>query len=242
MKERYTGYVLNCIDYKDNDSIVSVLCSDGLISLRARGVKKINSKNASSVMNYAYSEFEVNRSPKSGYLTLNEGKLINYPSFISSNLEYISAINFVSEGIEQLEDKKDSFSYFVDCMDAMKNGCKSEYILIAFLNYFMEKQGCKINSNECVCCSSQDRIIKFSFENGGFLCRRCSNAIADDTEYLKNMRMLTRVSYSNIDKVDINLNYAYKYIKETISMIETKSGIYFKSKAFLLRVLKREEL
>lgn len=242
MKERYTGYVLNCIDYKDNDSIVSILCSEGLISLRARGVKKINSKNASSIMNYAYSEFEVDKSAKSGYLTLNEGKLISYPSFISSNLEYISIINFVSEGIEQLEDKKDSFCCFVECMDAMKNQYKSEYILIAFLNYFMEKQGCKINSNECVCCSSKDRIIKFSFENGGFLCRRCSSLIADEIEYLKNMRLLTRVSYDNISKVDIDLSYAYKYIKETISMIETKSGIYFKSKEFLTRILKKEDM
>ena len=40
-------------------------------------------------MNYAYSEFEVNRSEKSGYLTLNEGKLINYPSFINGNLKAV---------------------------------------------------------------------------------------------------------------------------------------------------------
>ena len=100
MKEKYVGYVINSIDYKDSDSLLSVLCEDGVVCLRARGVKKINSKNASSVMNYAYSEFEVNKSSKSGYLTLSDGKLINYPSFISNNLEYIGIINFVSEGIE----------------------------------------------------------------------------------------------------------------------------------------------
>jgi len=242
MKERYTGYVLNSIDYKDNDSLVSVLCEDGLVCLRARGVKKINSKNASSVMNYAYSEFEVNRSSKSGYLTLSEGKLINYPSFISDNLEYISVVNFISEGIELIENKKENFICFVDCLDSMKNKYKSEYILIAFLNYFLEKQGCKLNSDECVCCSSKERIIKFSFESGGFMCKNCCNAISDDYDYLKNMRILTKVNYKNIDKVDIDLIYSYKYIKEVIGMIETKIGIYFKSKAFLLRVLKREDM
>jgi len=228
MKERYTGYVLNSIDYKDNDSLVSVLCEDGLVCLRARGVKKINSKNASSVMNYAYSEFEVNRSSKSGYLTLSEGKLINYPSFISDNLEYISVVNFISEGIELIENKKENFICFVDCLDSMKNKYKSEYILIAFLNYFLEKQGCKLNSDECVCCSSKERIIKFSFESGGFMCKNCCNAISDDYDYLKNMRILTKVNYKNIDKVDIDLIYSYKYIKEVIGMIETKIGIYFK--------------
>ena len=242
MKEKYTGYVLNSIDYKDNDSLVSVLCEDGLVCLRARGVKKINSKNASSIMNYAYSEFEVNKSSKSNYLTLSESKLINYPSFIAGNLEYISVINFVSEGIELLEDKKDSFVYFVDCLDSMKTGYKSEYVLVAFLNYFLDKQGCKLNSDECVCCSSKERIVKFSFESGGFLCKLCCNTRGDEIEYLKNMRILTKVNYKNLDKVNVDLMYAYKYIKEVIDLIETKIGIYFKSKAFLLRVLKREEI
>lgn len=242
MKERYTGYVLNSIDYKDSDSLVSVLCEEGVVCLMARGVKKINSKNASSVMNFAYSEFEVNRSSKSGYLTLNEGKLINYPSFISDNLEYISVINFVSEGIELIDDNKDSFICFVDCMSSMKNKYKSEYILIAFLNYFLEKQGCKLNSDECVCCSSKEKIIRFSFENGGFLCRNCCNSSSDDVNYLKNMRILAKANYKNIDKINVDLMFAYKYIKEVINLIETKIGICFKSKAFLLRVLKREEI
>ncbi len=242
MKERYTGYVLNTIDYKDNDSLVNVLCQDGLICLRARGVKKINSKNASSVMNFAYSEFEVNRSSKSGYLTLNEGKLINYPSFISDNLEYISIINLVSEGIELVDDKKDSFACFVECLDSMKSKKESELILIAFLNYFLQKQGSMLNADECVNCSCKEGIVKFSFENGGFLCKKCWNLASDDLNYLKNMRVLSKVKYSNLDKVDIDNIYSYKYIKEVINVIESKLGIYFKSKSFLLKVLKREEI
>ena len=242
MKERYTGYVLNSIDYKDNDSIVNVLCEDGLVCLRARGVKKINSKNASSVMNFAYSEFEVSKNCKSGYLTLSEGKLISYPTFISSNLEYISVINLVSEGIGLVDDRKDSFACYVDCLDAMKNNYRSEYVLIAFLNYFLDKNGCKLNCDECVCCGDKEKIVKFSFESGGFLCKKCWNLEKDDISYLKSMRVLSKVNYQNLDKISIDLICAYKYIKEVINMIETKIGVCFKSKAFLLRVLKREEL
>lgn len=241
MKEKCVGYVINSIDYKDNDSLLSVLCKDGLVCLRARGVKKINSKNASSVMNYAYSEFEVNKSSKSGYLTLSEGKLINYPSFISNNLEYISVINFVSEGIELINDKNDSFTCFVDCLDSMKNNIKSEYVLIAFLNYFLEKQGCKLNVDECVFCGKKDGIKRFSFENGGYLCKNCCNSTSDDLEYLKNVRILAKVNYSNICRVDVCDIYTYKYIKEVVSLIESKIGVYFKSKTFLLRILKEEK-
>ena len=240
MKEKYVGYVINSIDYKDNDSILSVLCKEGLISLRARGVKKINSKNASSVMSYAYSEFEVSRSDKSGYLTLNEGKLINYPSFISSNLEYISVINFVSEGIELIDNKEDSFECFVDCLDSMKQGMNSELVLIAFLNYFLEKHGCKLNVDECVNCGRKDGIIKFSFENGGYLCKHCFNSVNDDLNYLKNIRVLAKTNYTNINKVSVDTVCSYKYIKEVIKLVENKIGIYFKSKNFLLKVIKGE--
>jgi thymidylate synthase ThyX len=87
-------------------------------------------------MNYAYSEFEVNKSSKSRYLTLSEGKLINYPSFISNNLEYMVIINFVSEGIELIEDNKDSFEYFASCLDSMKNNYKSNWLDV--LDYWTE--------------------------------------------------------------------------------------------------------
>ena len=53
------------------------------------------------------------------------------------------------------------------------------------------------------------------------------------------MRILAKADYSNLDKVNIDEIYAYKYIKEVITMIENKVGIYFKSKTFLLRVLKK---
>lgn len=240
MKEKYVGYVINSIDYKDSDSLLSVLCEDGVVCLRARGVKKINSKNASSVMNYAYSEFEVNKSSKSGYLTLSDGKLINYPSFISSNLEYISVINFVSEGIELIDDNKDSFECFASCLDSMKNNYRSDLILISFLNYFLNKHGSSLNVDGCVTCGNKNGIIKFSFENGGYLCKNCCHSLSDDIEYLKNIRILAKVNYDNIVKVDVDSIYTYKYIKEVISLIESKLGIYFKSKMFLLRVLKGE--
>lgn len=240
MKEKYTGYVINSIDYKDNDSLLSVLCEDGLVCLRARGVKKVNSKNASSVMNYAYSEFEVSKSSKSGYLTLSEGKLINYPSFISNNLEYIGVINLVSEAIELINDKKGSFEQFALCLDSMKNGFESKLVLVSFLNYFLSNNGIGLNVDECVTCGKKEGIIKFSFENGGYLCKNCCNSLGDDLDYLRNIRVLAKTSYVNMSKVKIDSLITYKYIKEVISLIESKVGIYFKSKTFLLRVLKGE--
>ena len=138
------------------------------------------------------------------------------------------------------DDNKDSFEYFANCLESMKSNYRSELVLIAFLNYFLTKHGSSLNVDECVSCGNKNGIIKFSFETGGYLCKKCCNSLNDDIEYLRNVRILAKVNYENIVKVDVDSVYTYKYIKEVISLIESKLGIYFKSKMFLLRVLKGE--
>ena len=44
MKNKFCGYVIDSVDYKDNDSIVTILSQEGLVTLKARGTKKITSK------------------------------------------------------------------------------------------------------------------------------------------------------------------------------------------------------
>ena len=52
-------------------------------------------------MNYAYSEFEVNKSEKSGYLTLLDGTLLNYPSYVINSLDYMTIMGIISEGVNK---------------------------------------------------------------------------------------------------------------------------------------------
>ena len=120
MKNKFCGYVIDSVDYKDNDSIVTVLSQDGLVSLKARGVKKINSKMNSVLFNYAYSEFEVNKSEKSGYLTLLDGTLLDYPSYVINDLEYMTVMGIISEGINKCSNKNYLFTSFKDSLKLME--------------------------------------------------------------------------------------------------------------------------
>lgn len=238
MKNKFCGYVIDSIDYKDNDSIVTILCEDGLVSLKARGTKKITSKMNSILFNYAYSEFEVNQSEKSGYLTLLDGTLLNYPNYVIDSLEYMTIMGIISEGISKCKDNEHLYTIFKECLSLMENKVKPKALVIAFLNFMLESEGVKYEGDKCVNCLSS-KVSHFSFDMGGFMCHKCSG-INEDIDYLKTMRILTKISLSNALKiVEVNKNYDV-YIERAFESLENKCGINFKGKDFLLKVLKME--
>lgn len=239
MKNKFCGYVIDSVDYKDNDSIVTILCPEGLVSLKARGTKKINSKMNSVLFNYAYSEFEVNKSEKSGYLTLLDGTLLDYPSYVVNSLEYMTLMGIISEGVNKCSDKTGLFTYFKECLSCMEKKTDAKIILIAFLNFLLENEGIRYEGDGCLNCSSK-QVTNFDFDRGGFLCKKCSEE-TQSIEFLKSMRVLTKVNFENLMKANVNKEYEFLYIVKAFESLENKCGIVFKGKEFLFRVLKMEE-
>lgn len=239
MKDKFCGYVIDSVDYKDNDSIVTVLSEQGLISLKARGTKKITSKMNSVLFNYAFSEFEVNKSEKSGYLTLLDGTLLNYPSYVVNSLEYMTIMGIICEGINKCSDKTYLYVNFKDCLRLMEEQVDSKLILIAFLNYLLESEGIQYCTDSCVECANK-QVISFDFDKGGYLCKNCTHE-AQNIEWLKTIRMITKINFGNICKVTIKESDALMYINQAFISLENKCGIVFKGKNFLFRVYKMEE-
>ncbi len=238
MKNKFCGYVIDSVDYKDNDSIVTVLCQDGLVSLKARGVKKINSKMNSVLFNYAYSEFEVNKSEKSGYLTLLDGTLLDYPSYVINDLEYMTVMGIISEGINRCTNKNYLFSSFKESLKLMEEKIDSKVILTCFLNFLLENEGVMYQADRCLECSS-NQVSSFDFETGGFICKNCGGII-QDIKFLKNMRILAKTTFENARKINIENKDIMLYISKAFDSLENKCGIVFKGKEFLFRILKME--
>ena len=239
MKNKFCGYVIDAVDYKDNDSIVTVLSPEGLISFKARGNKKISSKMNSLLYNYAYSEFEVNKSEKSGYLTLLDGTLLSYPNYVIENLQYITLLGIISEGINKCSCKNGLFVNFKDCMELMKLGVDSKIILVAFVNFMLDSEGIKYESDCCLNCHSK-HVTYFDFDKGGFYCKDCCNGY-QDKEYLKHIRIVSKITFENVKKLDLQYPEMSEYIINAFDSLENKCGIVFKGKKFLYKLLKMEE-
>ena len=59
--------------------------------------------------------------------------------------------------------------------------------------------------------------------------------------FLKDMRILSKVTFENANKVDVILEDKIIYLKHAFTSLENKCGIVFKGKDFLFRVFKMEE-
>ena len=80
------GVVIRETDYKDNDKIVTFLTAEyGKITVLAKGVKSIKSKNSSAVQLFCSSTFEM--AEKNGRYTLKSANLLDSFYAVTDNIE-----------------------------------------------------------------------------------------------------------------------------------------------------------
>ena len=89
------GIIIRQTPFQDNDMMVTVLTNEKLFSFLARGVMKIDSKNASSVNLFTYGQYNL-MSGKKGK-TLKNSVIINPYSNIRKDFDKLVLLNFISE-------------------------------------------------------------------------------------------------------------------------------------------------
>ena len=89
------GIIIRQTPFQDNDMMVTVLTNEKIFSFLARGVMKIDSKNASSVNLFTYGQYNL-MSGKKGK-TLKNSVIINpYPPIFKHVAKYINNADKVS--------------------------------------------------------------------------------------------------------------------------------------------------
>lgn len=93
------GLVLREAEYKDNDKILSVLTEElGLVTVKARGVKRKNSRLKSGCQLLTYSEFTIFE--KNGYYTVNEAEPLSMFMGIRTDIELLSLGAYFAQLLE----------------------------------------------------------------------------------------------------------------------------------------------
>ena len=90
------GIVLKTHPYKESDSLVTVYFKDyGKMTLIARGVKKLKSKNASACQSLTLSEFTF--IPRNGLSTMIKASSVDFYRYIKENLELEAYASYFME-------------------------------------------------------------------------------------------------------------------------------------------------
>lgn len=203
--------VLRSLDYKDSSKILYLYTDEGLKSVIAHSVKKMNSINRFLSQNGNLIKLNYT---KSDFPSLKEGELVNdYPN-IKKDLTSYTYMNHIMElignAIPTDSDHNKLYSFVKKLFLLFDEGIDPEVLSFIFelkLLYFL---GYGLNFKECNICSSKDNLV-FSVEYGGLVC----------SEHLK----ANQVGYDALVYVNIIKLYVIDISKEEIPLLQKKDKV-----------------
>jgi len=184
--------VLRSLDYKDSSKILYLYTDEGLKSVIAHNVKKMNSINR--VLSQNGNLIKLNYT-KSDFPSLKEGELVNdYPN-IRKDLVSYTYMNHIMELIGNTiptdSDHLKLYSFVKKIFLLLDQEIDPEILSFIFelkLLYFL---GYGLNFKECSICSSKNDLV-FSVDYGGLVCSEHLNAnqYSYGPEIYKNIMVL----------------------------------------------------
>ncbi len=234
MKEtkRAFGYVIRLSPYKDNDYIVTAIGKEGVFSFRARGAKKITSKNASSLLLLGFSSFVLEKSGNTW--NLKEGSLLKAPIY-KDDLKTMASLSFLAEVAGKLimeEDAPDAFLWLDEGFKALESGFSVLTLTLLLFARLIELEGYGLNVDECVYCQRKSGINGINYEAGGFVCNHEENHRGlkhPGTRYLEIVRYAFRCRLSDLSRVQFDDRECLVIINDLCLYLDQTLDIRIKS-------------
>ncbi len=225
------GYVIHLSQYKENDFIVTFLTREGLITFRARGAKKITSKNASCLLLLSYSSCFLENFNDSW--NLKEGKCLQEPSY-RDDLKVMSSLSFIAEITSKLvmEDiAQEAYLWLEEAMESIKKGFSPLTSALLLFARYIKLEGYGLDVDECVYCRKKGGIIGVDFEEGGFVCENEDPLVMKrmSARYLSIYRYIFRCKVSDFTRVDFFDKECLEIIEDLAEYIYHNLGISFKT-------------
>ena len=200
--------VLANMPYKERDAILKVYTETGIVSVFARGVQGMKSKNRRLTQPWSLVRLIINEQRSRDMLFLERGTL-------DADWFHLNDDLLLQTGLAVLRDllfKADSKTLFqpLKTQLALTNKDLSWNRPVWLLAQLMKEQGIAPNVDACAICGSTSGIVTLSLEEGGFLCRECSGVPAWKKDDLLRMRALFKAEETNLDALFDKYTYTVK--------------------------------
>lgn len=209
------GIVLRTSRYSENDVILTLFTKNlGKVSAIAKGAKRNKSALLPSSQLFAYSDFTLKK--QKGMYRVSQSEIIKSFYDISYDIDAFSYASYISRLVENslLENQTNPrlFSLLVKTMYLLtQKDVDKEFITAAFELKFSDCMGFRPIVDRCsVCGDTSDERAIFNIEEGGIVCKNCSekffgNIVLDmTTRKLMNYILVNEiedVSRAKVNKV-----------------------------------------
>ncbi|MGI6608245.1 MAG: DNA repair protein RecO [Erysipelotrichaceae bacterium] len=241
MNDLVNGIIINSIEYKENDAIVTIITREfRKVALYVKGYKKITSKNVFATQLFDHSNFLFDYNPNKSIQILKSANLIKQFSNIKTDYEKISVASVICEIASAVEE--DIYDLVFEALDKLNETEQMYLVLNVYLVAMLNILGISPFVDGCVNCGRTDNIESISTKEGGFICSYCNKEFNDDiydVDFLKNFRIINKASFEVYDKLlSLNLN-DFKLTVILMMILINYSGIYLKSYQNLINLNKQ---
>jgi len=240
MLDKVEGIVLREVNYGDTSKIIEVFTLKyGLISLIAKGSRKLKSNISYSSNKLSYGVFNIFYK-KSKISNLNSVDIINNFSNIKKDIFKISYASYLCDLVFQVvkqvnnENFEDIYSLFVSSLKKINEDFDYLVITNIFEVKMLDFLGVTLTLDKCSKCNSLVNIATISDDYNGLLCSKClTNEKIYDLKVIKYLRMYYYLDIDKISKIDISNKIKNEIDDFLTDYYNKNTGIYLNSKKFL---------
>lgn len=234
----FEGYVIRIAAFKENDAMMTILTSKGIISFAAKGVLKPTSKNAASCQLLSFSAFSLTEI-KPGNFVLAESQCLSSVDGKDS-LARLASFSFLAEVTSKSvlpEEGTEVFPWLDATLKSIEQGFDALTASLIYFAHILVILGYGLDVDECVYCGSKQAIKGISYSEGGFVCANHVNATTEtlDARKLKILRYVFRCGIADLSRVSFEKEETQGLIEKLLRYFCDITGTDIKSGVLLLK-------
>lgn len=190
--EKVRGIVVKSFDYLESDKLLTLLTFEkGLVTIKAKGVRKNGSKLAYGARQFFCGDFECVESHEKLIMTGVE-RVYDFSDIASDLDKYYTACHFAEIALAVIMEEHpdgEMLRMFLNSLHVLAKDSVNLKLLIPIYEIRTAVlSGFTPVMDECVVCGSNDHSMRFSLDHGGMVC--CAPGIEIDAhikQFIENM-------------------------------------------------------
>lgn len=236
MLKEIDGIVISEQDYKESSKIIKIMTDEGIISLIAKGSRKLKSDLRNTTTKLTYGTFNMYYK-EDNLSTLKEVDIINYFKNIKKDIIKVSYASYLIELATQVmkqNNHSDIFTLLISSLEKIDENFDPMVITNILELKYLDYLGVMPIIDECSLCGTKTSIATISGRSGGYVCNKClTNEFIVDEKTIKLIRMFCYVDISKISKLEISDKIKNEINNFLDDYYDKYTGLYLKTKTFL---------
>jgi len=240
MLHRVEGIVIRCMDYGENNKIVTLLTkTGGKAGVLIRGAKKVKSRHSSLAQPFTYGEFQFFRS--TGLGTLNHGEIIASHHGLRMQLDLSAYASYAAELTDRALQEEEASSFLFEqllaCYTALQEGKDPAIVLHLYEMRILDLAGYAPQLEQCLHCGNVMGPFKLSPGSGGVLCSRCEGrdpyGIPLGEGVHKLLRLFKGMDMRRLGAITVKESTKAELKRCMRALMDAQLGLHLKSRNFL---------